>query len=228
MEKYELWSQPVKWVIVFVLAFLIWLKVNPAFGENAVKVAFDRNVLVTNSENGTCSGFIIETGVVLTAKHCVQTNEIKVDGVIVSKVIQSEKRDVARLEVKTKPFKRIAFARNISLGDEVRMVANPNGHVGWSFNGEISYLEKERGIAHTSFIGAPGTSGAGVINAKKEFYGIHTGYYYFQVRGVEFMKISGIFTPHYLFQELIKEVPSVKQPEIGKPEDLSLLSQRFR
>ena len=173
--------------------------------ENAVDTAFNRNVLITTDIGGICSGFTIETGVVLTAKHCVEgTLNVEVNGIKVDTITPSKDKDVARLDVQTKKFKRIGFVKEISLGDKIRMVANPTGKVGWSFHGEVSYID-EKGTIHTSFIGIPGTSGGGVITEQSKFCGIHTGYHYFTMSDGQEFRTSGTFIPFDQFLELIKE-----------------------
>ena len=191
------------WLVLF------FLYSNNLKSENAANIAFNRNVLITTDTGGNCSGFTIETGLVLTAKHCVEdAKEVRVNDILVDEIIVSQDRDVAKLKVKTKNFKRIAFTKSLAIGDKVRMVGNPIGKVGWSFHGEISFLSQD-GMVHTSFIGVPGTSGAGVITDQGKFCGIHTGYYYYtDPTGLE-TKMSGIFVPYNLFPELVEEKKSV-------------------
>lgn len=129
-----------------------------------------------NEINGYCNGIIIETNLVLTARHCV-ASEMRVDGrsVRVLKVGTGLLEDLALLEVKTAHFPRLemrspsfenifefAYGRGNSLGVQLRQSSGR----AWPLPGDFFIATVKCHKGH---------SGSGIFGKDGKLLGIITG-----------------------------------------------------
>lgn len=162
------------------------------FNENILKVV---EIKVSDDEVtwGYATGFFIDkNGMILTNKHVVYNSTTTsnfnsiyvrladVDEWLNAEVMNiSETADLATIKIDKQNTKYFAFDNNVSNGETVYTIGNPNGF-GLSFiNGVISselrnviYNEQTIPAIQTSFVINEGNSGGPVFNAEGNLVGI--------------------------------------------------------
>ena len=166
------------------------VEVIPVRDEEKARSAFDiakkRNVLIlfrTPEGQGYGSGVIVETGLVLTAKHMGERpyTEFQINGKPAKVVAQSATYDVMLLSASTAKFGKAKLQEKTYLGEPVFYVGNPEEHNGLLSRGHVVFLGD--GGIHTDTLGAMGFSGSGLWNEKGELIGIQVTMEGFDVVG---------------------------------------------
>lgn len=151
----------------------------PIRDEDKTRSAFDvaksRNVLIvfrTPLGQGYGSGVVVETGLVLTAKHLSERpdTEFQINGKPAKVIAKSDAHDVMLISASTAKFGKARLQEKTYLGERVFYVGNPEEHHGLLSRGHVVFLGD--GGIHTDTLGALGFSGSGLWNEKGELIGI--------------------------------------------------------
>lgn len=130
------------------------------------KEAVQRSAFVQVGERGFCSGVIVETGKVLTAKHCVsQEGTYFVNGKPAEILRVSPIYDLMLLKTETPKMSKVRIAKPY-LMDEVIMVwswASEHPMLDIVSSGHICHISET--MVATDVHGAPGFSGSGLYSA---------------------------------------------------------------
>ena len=174
----------------------------------AIKEALDRNVVVFDGLTPICSGFIVRQDAVITAGHCLQNNpqNLNVEGESVQQAFGVEGVDVILFKVKTKRVSPVLVSYNLKLGDDVLMVGGIGTKRNFLSMGYIAHITADR--IGTSFFGAPGSSGSGVVNEYGQYLGAHTQTDFIVVMDGTVFRTNGTFIPAGKFKKLL-EVPEI-------------------
>lgn len=162
------------WLVwaVILTAWVVLFNWGPDMTQQAVEQAVNRNVLV-ETENSAGSGVILQTGLVLTASHLIETrSEIKVDGKVATIVIVDPINDLMILEVETAEYEPVALGRELRLLEPVISVGNPLQVDNVVNMGRVVKLRFEENFFLTDTLAIPGFSGGGVYNMQGELVGI--------------------------------------------------------
>ncbi len=132
----------------------------------------ERNVVVSNSEDVSGSGVVLETGLVLTNAHLVGMETYVGDNVVQVLKVDTE-HDLALLKVATKHFGKVKFAK-VKQGQAVYYVGNPGQFTGVVSRGFVILLDKEH--LFTDTLPIPGMSGGGLYDSRNRLVGLDEGY----------------------------------------------------
>lgn len=160
-------------VAAFALLAIRCASCNPRYDD-----AERRNVLiqiVAEDGKGTCSGVILQTGLVLTAQHCYGTS-LTIAGHNATVLAQSKDNDLMLLRVQTAEFPPLIVAAMPFPGDGVYVVGHYSGWENLLSIGKVMAVRD--GDVWSSVISAPGFSGSALYNDAGELQGINT-----QLRG---------------------------------------------
>lgn len=156
--------------------------------------AFQSTVLIsTIDKNGQPlalgSGFVIDNGVIATNFHVIENSSggfVKFIGKeekysIKGIIEKSEKYDLAILAIETFNASKLTFGNydNVSVGDQIYAIGNPNGLEGTFSQGIVSGLRKienDELLQITAPI-SPGSSGGPVLNQNAEIIGLAVASY---------------------------------------------------
>jgi V8-like Glu-specific endopeptidase len=142
--------------------------------KSVVREGVARSVTIKGSDFH-CSGFVLETNLVLTAGHCFDddTPKLEVDGKPASVVKAGRLPDLMLLATETAKFKRLNI-RDAEVGDEVILVGNYTDIQGIVSFGHISFLSP---LSFLSDVKAyPGISGSPIYGLDGSLVGIETKY----------------------------------------------------
>lgn len=127
------------------------------------------------TDHKTCSGVIIRTNTVLTARHCVGAGmEVNGRAAIVKKVGVDEKEDLAVLYTETPDFPELNVGSEPYVGDRAYSFANYGPWAALYSDGEVMRVDAER--TYVRVLSAPGVSGAGVYDKSGNLIGIAVQY----------------------------------------------------
>lgn len=180
---------------IFILFCLTSNKIYSQLSSKAIaEKSFKSTVLIsTIDKNGQPlslgSGFVIENGVIATNFHVIENSSggfIKLIGTdrkynIKGIIEKSEKYDLAILAVETFNAPKLIFGNydNVSVGDQIYVIGNPNGLEGTFSQGIVSGLRKvdnDELLQITAPI-SPGSSGGPVLNNNAEVIGLAVASY---------------------------------------------------
>lgn len=141
-------------------------------GQSPIEKAKNRAVRV-ETEDGACSGVILQTNLVMTNSHCLG-KKISVDGHM-AKVLKNDKaKDLALLLVHTIVIDRVLVA-DAMVGDDVFSWGFPKQSPNVVFTkGYIAVIQFDQSFSTT--IAMPGSSGSGLFNRSGQLVGIVTGF----------------------------------------------------
>lgn len=140
--------------------------------HSPMQKAYDRNVAVENAV-GRASGVILETNLVLTNAHVVETIvDLKVGKETAVVLLVDPLHDLALLRTKTAHFKKLKFGKS-KLADVVFYIGNPIGHFGSIAQGHLVWQDTEHLVTDTMH--GPGMSGGGLYNSRGQLIGLNEG-----------------------------------------------------
>jgi len=158
--------------LVLILALLV-----PACAAVEARTTFEQDmradaaptVRLLKGANGSCSAVAISTGVAVTALHCKEASDAKVDGHPVAKWIEFSTKDIAVVEVPGLLCPCATLGKKAPAGERVAALGFPYGvglsmRYGW-VEGDITYQD-EVYLHHTAYTD-PGMSGGGVFTVRK-------------------------------------------------------------
>lgn len=163
------------WLFAVLFAFTC-CRQTPAqsFDRKAVFVAQVRNVLVEN-DIGSCSGIILQTNLVLTAKHCDNAPNLKVDGEKAKVIKTCADCDLILLSVNTFTLPPIIYGDAPQTGDAVFAVGNVTDLRNVFTSGVVSLLDKVH-IFTRGTLNVPGMSGSGLYDTAGRLIGVNNQY----------------------------------------------------
>lgn len=143
----------------------------------ACALQVNRNVVVSNSDEMSGSGVVLETGLVLTNYHMLG-EETYVNDMLAEVLKYDKDLDLALLKVKTDHFKKVHFGK-AKQGKAVYYVGNPGPFTGVVSRGFVILRDKDH--IFTDTLPIPGMSGGGLYNRWGHLIGLDEGYYIDQV-----------------------------------------------
>lgn len=148
----------------------MWVTVDPATPatmsfEQQIRAQAMPTVRPLKGPNGVCSAVVISTGYAVTALHCEEAGDAKVDGHPVAKWHKFSAKDIALVEVPGLLCPCATLGKQALVGERVAAVGFPYG-VGsvvtyGEAQGDVIYKD-ERYMHHTAYT-MPAMSGGGVF-----------------------------------------------------------------
>jgi hypothetical protein len=126
-------------------------------------------VRLLKGANGSCSAVVIATGYAVTALHCKEAVDGKVDGHPIAKWTEFSTKDIAVVEVPGLICPCATPGKKALAGERVAALGFPYGvglstRYGWT-DGDITYQDEV--YAHHTAFTDPGMSGGGVFTVRK-------------------------------------------------------------
>lgn len=129
-----------------------------------------RNVVV-ETEESRCSGVILETGIVLTVFHALDTDSgIMVNGKEAKVVLIRQDIDLIVLRVPTDKVPDITFGTGIGVTKQVVQVGNPARFTGVVSIGRVILTDEK--YLFTDTLAIPGLSGSGLYSVEGHLVGL--------------------------------------------------------
>lgn len=145
-------------------------------GTNRITLreSVDRSVVVTTGDKSFCSGVILTTGIVVTAKHC-KSEHMFVDGHAAALWKESLDDDLILLKAPTRQVSLVRFATP-DVADTVYGIANQSDYLNLYTSGEVVGFGKNNTILVRT-LSAPGVSGSGVYDRSGALVGVSVQMY---------------------------------------------------
>ncbi len=127
------------------------------------------------TDHKTCSGVILRTNTILTARHCLgEGMQVNGKAALVKKVGANETIDLALLHAETPEFPELEIAADPYVGDRAYSFANYGPWAALYSDGEVMRVDADR--TYVRVLSAPGVSGAAVYDQNGRLLGIAVQY----------------------------------------------------
>lgn len=147
----------------------------PAYNDSMSRSVWIDTESPSKGEKGTCSGFVFQTGVIITAAHCVGES-MHADGQSATLLAVSASDDLALLEAPTTRQNPLELDLAPQQGMKVYVAGNYLTFKHLLSIGNI--VGVTRGEIFSSVMAAPGFSGSGLFDENGRLVGVNT-----QMRG---------------------------------------------
>lgn len=163
-----------RFAVVALLLFVSCITVSspsPIVDSRLIRGALERNVVVYDEGRMICSGFILETNVVLTAGHCGEgSKKITVNKKPAKILKRSSNPDLAQLQAETADFPKLQM-RNPHWREKIFSMGNKGLQKNvWSL-GRVLFKLPHSTYANT--LAYPGYSGSCIYSMREELLGVH-------------------------------------------------------